>query len=513
MSCVRRCAPGFGRDGEFGERMPPAPSACFLAGPVIGLAAIILAYGAPPALSDEHSGGDRPRLELTLEDAVLLVLRNNRTLVNAHLKRVTDRFSLRVAENKFRPHVTVGPFLERTLPRSSSGAGRAGLGTVVQTDIRTGGAVTLTLRGYGEKGPGQRYLSDLTLEFTQPLLRGAGRTVNTASVGMAQLAERSNILTLKQAVIDTVSSVAQNYRNYIQAERRVNIRAKSLERARELLEVNELLVRTGRMAARDIVQTQADIAGRELELIAAESNLDAARLKLLDILDIDSRTRLRLTDPLEADPGQGGGTPAVEEALQQRPDYLKALLKVRIAESNAAVKENERLWDLSLALSATVSDTGGSPARAIRSPDYKVGLNLSVPLGPRAIDPVEQEWTKAVIALRTARSELAELRQKIGIEVSNAVRDLEISGRQVGLARDARRLVEQKADVEREKLRLGLSSNFQLVAFEDDLVAAQNRELDAIVAWLNAETALDRTLGVTLDAWGIEFGRLERESR
>lgn len=489
--------------------MPPALSACFLAGPV--LAAAMLAHGAAPALGGEHGGSDKPRLELTLEDAVLLVLRNNRRLINAHLTRVTDRFTLRVAENKFRPHVTVGPFLERTLPHSSSGVGRAGVSSGVRMLTPTGGEVSLALRGGGANGP-HRYFSDLRLEFAQPLLRGAGRTVNTASVGMARLAERSNILSLKQAVIDVVSSVAQSYRSYIQAERRVGIRAKSLERARELLAVNELLVRTGRMAARDIVQTQADIAGRELALVAAESALDAARLNLLDILDIDSRTRVRLTDPLDAEPVHGGGPQqGVEEALRQRPDYLKAVLAVRSAESAVAVAGNERLWDLSVALSATVSDTGGSPGRAVGNPDYAVGLNLAVPLGPAAVDPRERAWTEAVTALRKARNDLSELRQKIGIEVSNAVRELEISARQVALARAARQLVERKADVEREKLRLGLSSNFQLVAFEDDLVAAQNRELDAVIAWLNAGTALDRTLGVTLDRRGIDFERLERE--
>ena len=273
------------------------------------LAAAILAHGAAPAFGEERRGDDEPRLDLSLEDAVSLVLRNNRRLINAHLERVTDRFALRVAENKFRPHVTVGPFLERTFPHASSGAGRAGVSSAVRMPVRTGGEVSLALRGGGANGSRSDYFSDLKLEFAQPLLRGAGRTVATASIGMARFAERSNILSLKQAVIDVVSSVAQSYRGYIQAERRVSIRAKSLERARELLAVNELLVRTGRMAARDIVQTRADIAGRELALIAAESALDAARLKLIDILDVDSRTRLRLTDPLDADSARSGGPP------------------------------------------------------------------------------------------------------------------------------------------------------------------------------------------------------------
>ena len=61
----------------------------------------------------------------------------------------------------------------------------------------------------------------------------------------------------------------------MRAERRAAIRATSLERARDLLAVSELLVGTGRMAERDIVQTKADIASRELSQIVARNDLDA----------------------------------------------------------------------------------------------------------------------------------------------------------------------------------------------------------------------------------------------
>ena len=66
-------------------------------------------------------------------------------------------------------------------------------------------------------------------------------------------------------------------------------------------------------------------------------------------------------------------------------------------------------------------------------------------------------------------------------------------------------LSERKLQIERTKLNAGLSSNFRLVRFEDDLVRSQNNEIGAIIAYLNALTALDRTQGTTLDTWGIEM--------
>ena len=71
-------------------------------------------------------------------------------------------------------------------------------------------------------------------------------------------------------------------------------------------------------------------------------------------------------------------------------------------------------------------------------------------------------------------------------------------------------LAERKLDVERRKLQLGLSSAFQLGRFEDDLVNAQRRELDAVARYRDSLGFLDRTLGTTLDRWGIGVEQVGR---
>ena len=81
--------------------------------------------------------------------------------------------------------------------------------------------------------------------------------------------------------------------------------------------------------------------------------------------------------------------------------------------------------------------------------------------------------------------------------------------RQIEYAGRARELSERKLATGREKLRLGLSSNFELTRFEEDLTSAQNAEVEAVVSYLNARTALDRSLGRTLEVWRIDARRVE----
>ena len=107
--------------------------------------------------------------------------------------------------------------------------------------------------------------------------------------------------------------------------------------------------------------------------------------------------------------------------------------------------------------------------------------------------------------MQRSHLQVAELRQSIEIEVRAAVRDVEIKFRRAELARQARELAERKLDIERIKLNSGLTTNFRLVRFEDDLVRSHNNEVGAIIAYLNAVTALDRTRGTTLDTWRIEI--------
>ena len=168
-------------------------------------------------------------------------------------------------------------------------------------------------------------------------------------------------------------------------------------------------------------------------------------------------------------------------------------MDIEVARLELRQAKNERLWDLSL--DASVS-RGGEQRR-----DYAVGLGLNIPLGDRSSELAE---LGARNGLRDAEVGLVELRQSIRIEVRQAVHEVAVGFRRIELARTSRELAEQTLDIEQAKLAQGLTSTFRLTSVEDDLVSAQNGELDATIGYRNALTSLDRILGTTLESWGIE---------
>jgi outer membrane protein TolC len=185
---------------------------------------------------------------------------------------------------------------------------------------------------------------------------------------------------------------------------------------------------------------------------------------------------------------------------------------VDIAQINVTVAQNNRLWDLSL-----IGGFEKSPVTAWEPPRFEgiteswnAGLRLSIPLGD--LTP-QQGYVTARVGLDKAKLYLAKVKDTVELEIRDNLRDAEMKLRQVKLAQESRRLYERKLEVEMEKLRTGRSTNFQVVASQNDLFFARNFELTSVISYATARTALDRILGVTLEKWGIKVADRSGEEK
>ena len=106
---------------------------------------------------------------------------------------------------------------------------------------------------------------------------------------LARIRERRNVLGYRDTVARTVESVIGAWRNMFRAYRAIAISGESLARAKNQIEVNRALIRGGRMAAREIIQTEAEVANRELALVESENRLSVANAALISILKAHGR--------------------------------------------------------------------------------------------------------------------------------------------------------------------------------------------------------------------------------
>ena len=455
--------------------------------------------------------------QMSLSDCIATAVQQNRTIKNAYLDRVVQKYTLRMEEEKFTPTLTVTPSIASTgnTPALGGNSGAVASNTTTTSTatanatekLPTGAILTLN-SSYGinsteQSSPTRAYGWNVSL--TQPLLKGGGLDVNLASVRQARLTEQGNILSLKSTITSTLTNVTTAYRSYVQAIKSLEITRQSLERSRELVETNRELIAAGRMAAIEIVQSEADLANQEFNLLSTENNVDAARLALTKAIDIDKNSRITPIPESTIPPVPYNHEQAKKLAFENRPDYLQSLLNYENTKIQLMLAKNNTLWDLSL--------TGGYREDYFRSPAtgpvssngiWTAGLTLTIPFDNlyRASSD-RSAYIAADIALKKYENDLARQRENIEIEVQDALRNAEMNYRQIRLATLARTLSEKKVEIETEKLKAGRSTNFQLVSYQNDLKTAQNNELTAIITYLNALTSLESTLGITLEHWGI----------
>lgn len=440
-----------------------------------------------------------PSIELSLPEAVALGLRNNRTIRSAYLQRIAQKFDLQVAEDRFTPKLTINSsyLARRNLGVGGSTAELTPVATMT-TPIGTQMAVGWThTRGKEQGGEGMSS-SGLSLAVIQPLLRNAGLEVNMAPVRIAQLDEKVNRLALKNTVSQTVTDIVLAYRDFLRAQQQLRISKEALGRSRELLAVNRALIEAGRMAEVEVVQTEADMANQEFSVEQAQGDVDATRLVLLEKLAVDPRADLVSTEKLAVEPVPVKLDRALAVTSENNIDLLTQTIAVERAKLGLGVAKNQRLWD--------VSAVAGTGVDRRRPSDVKVernsygGVQVTIPLGDLT---AQQAETAATVAVKTGEVKLEQTRQQVEHQTRDAVRNVEVRWRQVEIARRAKDLSARKLEIERDKLQVGRSTNFQVLAFEGDLRQAESNLLGAMIGYLNALTALDQQVGMTLDTWKI----------
>lgn len=486
----------------------------------------LMVLGGSWTLARQDAAAAPVERALTLAEAVRLALTNNPEVVNARIGRVLQAYDLKEAEDRFAPKYSLN--LDTNLDsayRPGSGAGRGerdsttrmGVSPGVNLNLPTGGSVNIAPNWNVSRSGDWDDSSAITITLSQPLLKGGGLRIGRAPVVAARLAEERNLLGFRTAVMDAVTQVIKAYRAVTKAELQHDIAVRALERARATLRVNQLMIQTGRMARQDITQTEADIAGRELEVVKRQTALDDARRQLNVLLDLDSGTRIKPIEPLTVQPVRTEIERSQAAARENHTAYLDAQLGVRAAEIEAMVAENNSLWDLSLQAKAEFSGEGDSPGNALGDlpsnrdeGNYSLGLKLTVPLGDTQSNAAERARLSARLALRRARYGLQRTAREMDIAVRDAVHAVEAGYRGMTLARQASKLAEKKLEIEQGKLKLGLSSTYQIANFQTDLVNAQVSELEAKINYLNALTDLDRITGTVLDTWRIDVNEEPR---
>jgi len=376
---------------------------------------------------------------------------------------------------------------------------------------------------------------DTRFRFTlrQHLLSGFGFGPNLRYVHIARNNREISDVAFRGQVIATVSQIQNIYWDLVNAYEDVKVKERSLELAEKTLSDDREQVKIGAIAPMEVMKAESEESARSQDLLLSQNGL-----QLQELLIKNAITR-NLSDPTLASasvvptdtmsiPEKEPVTPIqdlIGDAQAHRPELAEARMDLnnreitRKATANA-MKPNVDFvaWYGAYGL-AGLENAGynGPPVGPIppsglgtalsalfknNSPDYAVGLNVTIPLRNRG---AQADQIRSQLEYRQAQLHLQQLQNQIGIEVRNAQFALLQNRSRVEAARKARDLAQQTFDVEQKKKALGASTSNLVLQADRDLAQAESNFVEAMSTYEKSIVELDRATGLTLAHAGIEI--------
>jgi outer membrane protein TolC len=192
-------------------------------------------------------------------------------------------------------------------------------------------------------------------------------------------------------------------------------------------------------------------------------------------------------------------TEAVTVALDMRTELRQQRMQVDAARIRHKRTQSERLAGVDLALTASSRNVDEHEVPALRNtfafeyPTYTAALSYNMPIGNTTARNAEHA---ARAAVREALLVYDDLETTAVAEVRTAVRELRYSEEAVRAAEESLELAQRQLEAEQARYAEGLSTNFEVLSFQQALIEAMLSLQRARINFAKALVALEAAQGL-----------------
>jgi HAE1 family hydrophobic/amphiphilic exporter-1 len=493
-------------------------------------------------------GGETP---LHLSDVIQRVLANDPDLQISRILRQEADYTVTAAKGYYDPTVGLQAYHSHAITPIASVIGGAASGKLTQNEFAAnpvlngsspwlGSTYNLTFSNsrlvndstFATLNP--QYPTALTLNLTQPLLRGLRFDTGRYNIQVARKNTSLSQEQLRQRIIEVVTQAIQAYWEVDYALNNLQVQTEAVRLARQQYDSNRRQADQGVLAPIDVIAAQTQVANFEQNALLSQQALTAAEnnLKMLMLPDRgDPLWSTSLLPETELDPHTIVPTfdAAVEQALTHRPELSENLINLEVNSLTQKLNQENTRPRIDGFATLTASGLAGAPQTFSGFPGFsfsgslppilvgswgqslsniaagnfttaKVGVQLSFPLHNRTAE--------ANLALAGAeRRRLEVTRSQIAMAVEADVRNALQSITSARARYDAAVLTSRSADEqyasEQRQFQEGTSTVFLVLQRQTDLISARSREVRARADLAESIANLDRATARTLDTHQI----------
>ncbi|GAF79795.1 unnamed protein product, partial [marine sediment metagenome] len=133
---------------------------------------------------------------------------------------------------------------------------------------------------------------------------------------------------------------------------------------------------------------------------------------------------------------------------------------------------------------------------------------LSIPLSNFT---TKADYARARMEMEKSQLELENLEKQVFLEVKDAVREIETSFKRVQAYGLARELAERRLEAEVKKLNVGLTTNYFVLQYQEELARERSLELKSLVDYNLAWAKLEKAVGVSLEKRDIKISEFRTQ--
>jgi outer membrane protein TolC len=406
----------------------------------------------------------------------------------------------------------------------------------IQQGLLTGGTVSLTYTDHylNENSPtdvlNPSSAPVLSITAQQYLLNGAGIAVNARFITAAKMNRDASDLTFQSTVINIVAQVLNAYYSLEAASEDVKAKRNAAETAQTFLANVKEQVRIGSLSPSETINADSQAVTAQQALVDSETTQTNQELLLKNLISrtgtadpVLAGVRILPLDAIQI-PAQDDLPPVqdlVKQALSARTDLASERENLSSTEINNLGTKNGVLpfavvggTESQAGIAGTGHTVSIGPYTATPNPYFVGGIGTALGQVFRRDFPSESVYAGyfetlrnrqalsdyAIDQLTYRQSQLTTQKDlnQVQVDVQNYVIALRQARARYDAAARNRTLQEQLYASERKRFELGASIPYNVTQQQRDLLAAQNSEMTALVAYITARIGLERTTGSIL---------------
>jgi outer membrane protein len=339
---------------------------------------------------------------------------------------------------------------------------------------------------------GGQETSSWRISLQQPLFTGLAVTNSYRRANTMLELSRSRLRTARHTL---TFEVVRTYLTVLRAQKAEEFSSQQVKALEAHAAQAQAFFDGGVIPKNDLLKAEVELANARQTLIRAQNQVEFAKASFNHTLGRDLNTPVDLEEPQEMPPLPIGLDTAVQTAWEQRPELQELAHAIEAARTGVSVAQSQIFPQLNVVGTYTVDVAGGNPN--LKPERWEIGgvLQWRVFEGGK----IRAQVSEAKIEHARATDNRQQLRERVALEVKEAVLNLREAAQKLRVAETAIAQAEEHFRISRERYLAQIATSTEVVDAEALLTQARTNYFNALYDDHLAAFALQKATGVILE--------------